>query len=92
MSKEVLQNMMNQLTDEQIEEAIGLLQPLLRRETALVDKTGKLDNFLGVMVSAFSNVLYDLAKEAERSNEPITANRHNFSRKKINDAWEEYKG
>ena len=44
-----------------------------------------------VLVSGISNVLYDLSKEAERRNETITANRHNFSMKKIKEAWEEYK-
>ncbi len=95
MSREKLYQLIEQLPEGQVGAAIAYLEGLSggagtsRPENAGSDK--RLDEFLTVLVSGISNVLYDLSKEAERRNETITANRHNFSMKKIKEAWEEYK-
>ena len=96
MYKEKLHKIVDALPEQQVESALVMLEGLLRNKKVVSNTPAEgteknLDDFLSVLVSGISNVLYDLAKEAERRNETIVANRHNFSMKKIKEAWEDYK-
>lgn len=49
-----------------------------------------LHGFLGYFVSITANLLYDLAYEAEKKQDPILSKHHEFTRKKLQAAWQKY--
>jgi len=90
--KDYLLELIEQLPEDKIDSAIELIQPLLKQSADSVNATADpLNDFLAIVVSSLANSLYDLSVESERNGAKIAANRLDFSRKKITEAWDGYK-
>ena len=95
-NKEELQNLIETLPDEKIPAAISAILALMNEEDGYSEKSGsgstdELYQFLKTFVTSVNNALYDLTDESTRQGETILAKKLTFSRKKMLEAWNNYK-
>lgn len=94
MNREELHKMIDQLPDDKLEAAFSALISV--SESAALPSPEKLPaggnaedlhKFLDTFTSTIGTVLYDLSETAKRNGDKVSANRYDFSRKKIIENW-----
>lgn len=94
MNREELHKLIDQLPDDKLEAAFSALINV--SESAALPLPEKLPaggnaedlhKFLDTFTSTIGTVLYDLSETAKRNGDKVSANRYDFSRKKIIENW-----
>lgn len=92
-NKQELIELIEQLPEEKISEAISLLKNLMEIEEDTVTtaiQPDPLEAFMAVIVHSVTNAMYDLSTDARRKEEKVLANRMEAYRKKLADGWHTY--
>lgn len=94
MNREELHKLIDQLPEDKLEVAFSALinasetlaSPSPEKPPAATSAED-LHKFLDTFTSTIGTVLYDLSETAKRSGDKVSANRYDFSRKKITENW-----
>ncbi|MEG6584118.1 hypothetical protein [Dendrosporobacter sp. 1207_IL3150] len=89
---ELLKNLPEDKVPAAIESIKSLLTPAPQEPQPVKTVTEQaLQELLTVVIASLTNSLYDLSVENDKAGAKIIANRLDFSRKKILEAWDVYK-
>lgn len=95
MNREELHKIIDQLPEDKLEAAFSaltnvsetLVSPSPEKPLAAAASADDLHKFLDTFTSTVGTVLYDLSENAKRNGDKVSANRFDFSRKKITEGW-----
>ncbi|MDF2634992.1 MAG: hypothetical protein K0R78_1866 [Pelosinus sp.] len=90
-SKTELIELIQQLPEERVSEALALLKGLNENTESSEKSSDPLQDFMKVLVYSMNNSLYDLSIEAGRRDEKVLSTRLESYRKRVTEAWEIYK-
>lgn len=90
-SKVELIELIQQLPEEKISDAIILIKDLNEKTAGSKEDSDPLYDFMKTIAYSMNNSLYDLSIEAGRRDEKVLSNRLESYRKRVAEAWEAYK-
>lgn len=90
-SKDELIELIQQLPEEKVSDAIILIKGLNEKIASSEKKSDPLYDFMKTIAYSMNNSLYDLSIEAGRRDEKVLSNRLESYRKRVSEAWEVYK-
>jgi hypothetical protein len=89
-AKTELATLLEQLPEDHIPKVVEFIHSLAKDQPDHEIPADNLQQLLKIFTTSLTNSLYDLSIDMDRKGEKVLANRLDFSRKKITEAWNTY--